>query len=876
MDFDETRYSDDFLKKHRGTRTAPGDLMSRYGVTLPATDLEIAAQVKAVRAYWNKIYTGKAAIAQVARLCRADDERLRAEHGAKMETRVWWQAQQSDQHRADEASITVMAEDLRRRYSTLGVVSSALLEQFAAKLGLTVAQASQAAENAGLTVIGNVALPQTEPIGNFNALLKSMSECAMPSVPELVHPGSGPFRLVERYECLSDPHKRLDAVAVDAQSAEADKRGISATEDARRTALKILRRALRDGVDLRDVALWHMMSVASDSASVSTDIAAGKLRDAGLDTGDAAVIAVLVAEHGTSTGSAAQRVPDLLAAGRLREAKAAAASLPSEGDRTDAMAQVEAAQQRLDQLIAAARAALAVPDEARAESLLKEAALLSADDAAAELAAVPLPPPADLRAAGEGATVKLFWRPATGHDPDTVYVVRRTARPQPLNAPTEGDPVHRDRGDTCADERAPVARTVQYAVFALTDGRPSSRPAVASVVLLPPVSQLQAEVGPATVALHWSAHPDARVTVTRTAPGAAAVPVRVTGNSCQVSGLTEGQPQHFEVTARYAGPEGTELCSAAEQLNATPRAEARPISSLRARPVGTDGAIRVRVTWLPVDNSDVRIVRTDREPTMSFGTMVSAQQMAGVGTELAGPLISSGRETGFEVTLPAGVHRLVPFSIGGTGIVMGKPTTVAVTDPVRHLSVTPFADYATVSWEWPASAQVAEVLWRVDGEEDVVHIDRGQYRSAGGVKIPLGRGPCEVEVSAVITVGKTPFTSPPARATISHVVETAIEYDVFSLMPSVGPLRGRSKNVVFVAGQACSGVRVRMVASPSRVMPTSPSDGAAILDTTLTLRPGIAEERKVTVPRKTVWVRCFVVGGQARLIDPPITRLKES
>jgi hypothetical protein len=256
--------------------------------------------------------------------------------------------------------------------------------------------------------------------------------------------------------------------------------------------------------------------------------------------------------------------------------------------------------------------------------------------------------------------------------------------------------------------------------------------------------------------------------------------------------------------------------------------------------------------------------------------MVSADDLASAGPEVTGTLISAGRETGFETELPPGVHRLVPFSIGGTGIVMGKPTTVAVTDPVRHLSVTPFADYATVSWEWPPSAQIAEVSWRLDGTEDVMHVDRGQYRSAGGVKIPLGRGPCEVEVRAVITVGKASFTSPPASAKIGHVVETAIRYRVSNLVPSVGPLRGRSKKVVFTADQACAGVRVRMVASPGRVLPTSPSDGETVLDTSLTLRPGVPEERKVSVPRKTLWVRCFVVAGQARLIDPPITSLKES
>ena len=106
-------------------------------------------------------------------------------------------------------------------------------------------------------------------MGTFKALLTAMSECAVPSVPELVHPGSGTFRLVEKYECLADPRKRLDAVAVDAQSAEADKQRKSATVDARRAALTTLRHAVRDGVDLREIALYHLVTLVRDSASVS-------------------------------------------------------------------------------------------------------------------------------------------------------------------------------------------------------------------------------------------------------------------------------------------------------------------------------------------------------------------------------------------------------------------------------------------------------------------------------------------------------------------------------------------------------------------------------------------------------------------------------
>jgi hypothetical protein len=876
MGFDEGEYREEFLKKHRGARGAPGDLLARYAITLPSTDAEIASQVRAVRAYWNKIYTGKASFAQVAKLCRAEDERLRVEHGPKMETRAWWQARQSDAQQAAAGSIAVMADDLRRRFSSLGVVTSGMLGQFAGKLGLTAAQANQAAARAGLSVVDGVSLPEADPIGNSDALAKAMAECAVPSVPELVHPGSGPFRLVERYECVADPRKRLDAVAVEAQRTAAEKLGISATENARRTALGILGSALRAGADLRDVALYQMVTIAQGSAGVSIDLAAKELRDSGLEARDAAVIAVLTAERG-GQGGAGNKVPDLLATGRLREARAAAMSLPADaGIRAEAEQQIDAAQRQLDQLIAAARAAVAANDEARAEGLLRDAARISAEDASTELAVVPLPPPADLRATLEDGAVRLFWRAAVGHDPDTVYVVRRAPQSRQITASSEGDPVFRDRGDTCADTRAPAARPLNYAVFAIGDGRPSSRPAVVPVTALPPVSGLAADVGQAAVSLRWSAHPDAVVLVVRTGPGDA--PVRLTGSGCQVSGLAEGLPQHFEVTAVYRGPDGTELRSVPEHITVTPRPQARPVSTLRANPVGADGAIRVLVTWVPVDNSEVKIVRAEREVTHPFGAIVSAEQMKAVGAEVTGTVTARVKDAGFETELPPGVHRLVPFSIGGTGIVVGKVTTVAVTDPVRHLTVTPFADYATVSWEWPSSAQVAEVSWSVDGEDDVRHVDRGQYRSAGGFRVPLGKGRCKLEVRAVITVAGKSFTSPPVSAEISQVVDAQIRYQVSNTGPSVGPLGGRKKRVVFTADQPCSGVRVVMIARQGPVMPLSVSDGVPILDSVLS-GSGVLGDLRATVPgsiRKPFWVRCFVTAGQARLIDPPISSLKES
>src|SRR5205809_7912455 len=113
MQFDESRYVQEFIKKLRGARALPDDLLARYAITLPAADAEISTQIKAVRAYWNKASSGSTHAAQAAKLCRAEDERLRAKHGAKMETRAWWEAQQAQRQSAAQAAITSLTDELR-------------------------------------------------------------------------------------------------------------------------------------------------------------------------------------------------------------------------------------------------------------------------------------------------------------------------------------------------------------------------------------------------------------------------------------------------------------------------------------------------------------------------------------------------------------------------------------------------------------------------------------------------------------------------------------------------------------------------------------------------------------------------------------------
>jgi hypothetical protein len=113
---------------------------------------------------------------------------------------------------------------------------------------------------------------------------------------------------------------------------------------------------------------------------------------------------------------------------------------------------------------------------------------------------------------------------------------------------------------------------------------------------------------------------------------------------------------------------------------------------------------------------------------------------------------------------------------------------------------------------------------------------------------------------------------------IDSVVDVAISYAV-SATPAVGRFGGRSKRVSFSSAERCDGVQVRMVALPGRVMPASAEGGIVLLDTALALQPGVPVVHSVSVPKpvkRPYWVRCFVVGGRARLIDPPISSLKEA
>lgn len=882
MAFNKDAYVADFIKpRRRAGSLRDDDIVERYALTLPATDADISAVVRAVRAYWNGQRPGTAAAA-ICKLCITEDERLQKQHGGAMLTAAWWQQRATAARKAGAARTGEMAEHLKNAYGQLGVVTRSVVDNFALKFGVQPADGVTAAKQAGLSVVHGVELPESPPISapQFKELCLDLGACGARTIPALLHPTSGTFTILERYACGDRPELRLDALAVRKQLAEADKRGTSAADTSLRRALNALNSADQSGASLDRLTLHHLVTVASQYVSLGMGVTQTELSKLGLDRTEAAVLAVILAEHNTAAGAVGiARVERLLSEGKLNEAQQAAHSLPAESENhAQAIRLVQAARARLDDLLLRAGQALAVPDELKAASLIREAAAISIEDAEQALNAVPLVPPSGLQIAGDGESVKLYWQPGTGHSDGTTYLVARSETGAPPT-PADGRQLGRQTETSFNDAHSAVARTVHYSVFAATTGRPSSRPASASIMLLPPVSNLVAEVGPNEVTLHWSTHPSAHeVEVMRTAPGSAPVPVPLRGNSCGLAGLPEGQSLHFEVTALYRGPDGRVLRAAPEHVNATPRSEAKPIAKLRARPIDVSGEVRVRVSWTPVDNSEVRVMRSSTPSPWTSGTWVSPEEVSRFGTEITGRRVTGRSELAIEAELPPGVHHLVPFSSGGTGTVVGHPAIVGVTNPVTRLKATRFASSATLSWEWPASSQLAEVTWDVDGNQDVMVIGKAEYQSKGGATIPLGRTTCSVEVRTMIQAQGRSFPSPPAALVIDTVSDVQIGYSI-STSPSIGKFGGRSKKVTFVSTEGCRDVRVQVIASPGLVLPGSAGQGYPLLNVMLDLAPGVPVTHPVTVPRnvsRPYWVRGFVLGGRGRLVDPPITQLKET
>ena len=354
---------------------------------------------------------------------------------------------------------------------------------------------------------------------------------------------------------------------------------------------------------------------------------------------------------------------------------------PDGEDAADRLADLADRKAALQSEITAARALSGRRLEAALGRILATAA--DSGEAADLLAALPLAPPAGLRARVSADAVALAWDPAPFAGPVTYKVSRLTS--DPGGGPAQA----RSLGSTSAtefeDAGVPGGAIVAHEVRAVS-GRRTSEPVVTTPVLVArDITGLTARPDTSGVTLTWSLPVSAgQVVIQREADPQAGVnlPPRraiADGQSWRDAGMTPGVAFRYRVFAEYRDAGGALVRTPGAEVTASVVPRPQPVREIWA---GTAGG-RTTIGWVRPPGGEVRI--------FAAGTPLARP---GAEVDLA-DLASRARDVGTG-------QRRVSDENPGTSVVTYTPVTVSGGIAVAGASVPHLAVAA------PGNAAVAD------------------------------------------------------------------------------------------------------------------------------------------------------------------------
>ncbi|MET9227617.1 hypothetical protein [Lentzea sp. NPDC003310] len=882
--FDPKAYEEAVVKplKRRAAGALPDDLVSRYAIDLAMADPDVARRLTEIRSHWNKSAQAQNKPLSVKSVYKAflrADEALQREHGGNLGRADWWRQYDQSRQGSRAGQIDELAQTLRTGFGDLGLVSKGQLKALldAEFTSLAPDEVAKALATASVSEADPVGLPQTSglPDVQYRELARGLLDADLNSVPELLHGQLTSFTVLRAF--TSDPPRNAGLTAR-AVTEAVDRENRRSGNQAARQALNILASAAKNQVDLRELALFHLLEdVRSHHRSgVPTVALLKRLTGRGLARDDArqAIFSVLnESAQAPITGLAA--VQALLEEGRLVAAQQTLSTITGSDDATAARTLVDQQLARVRQCREAAQQALRRGDEDEARQQYRQAVALASDDPelTSELGRIPLPPPLELTAHPDGLGVRLSWRRAVSHDDRTRYrVVRRDGRAP--GDPGDGVVVHDEPGSVALDREAAAGQVVGYAVFAAGEGGGAwSRPATATIEVLPPVHDVALSVEDGVVSARWQVHPDAvSVEVTCSDGGT----VRMTGKASFTDRLESKQERTYTLVACYRRAGGAAARASAVQVRAANRGAAMPVTGLRLAVAPGDGS-KVAVTWrLPDPDAEVVLRRAEEPCRWEFGATVPLPEVTAYGSDLRGTLTADGDWRTLTAEAPTGMHWYVPFTIGPNGALRGHEASLGIALPVTDLRHQRLGDEHVFSWAWPEDVGTAEVRWECGEEKGRLRLTRQQYRGAGGARLRCGKGELKVRVRTVVAASGGECVSGDAVLTVRSA-PPKLRYSVqLARRPLLG---GGTVRVRLAAEEPVPGCTVLVVAAAGAVMPRGPGDGVVVLRSP---QHGLGrDEVELTAElpklRKPYWIRCFLEEeGVALLVDPPTKQLKVS
>ncbi|MGK3206606.1 hypothetical protein [Amycolatopsis sp. MEPSY49] len=469
----------------------------------------------------------------------------------------------------------------------------------------------------------------------------------------------------------------------------------------------------------------------------------------------------------------------------------------------------------------------------------------------------PAAPPSATAVVRDGRVV-VTWRPSDARAGRIGYRV------------TRGSTVICDetRDLEVVDDDPPGGTPLRYEVRTTRDGTPSTGQArTAAVTVLRDVLDLVLRGEPDRITGRW-----------RLPAGAVGAAVRrdgsvvrdVRSSTFADAAVRAGRAYDYVVKATYRLADGTIVES--EGVHASARCQEIPdaVTDLAAEADGDELVVR----WTTPALGDVEILELGRNVSPPAQEVVPVSKARAYGVPVRGAS-GTGRDwLRAEFDASARRRKLVPVTVLGDLAAIGTSCVVDVRHgTVRSMRATRFGPTVRLTWEWPAGATSARVVWRTgkkptgptDPDAAKLDVTRVTYDSRG-VSITAPAGDHWFGVCTSLVDGEARSFGPLVFEQASTPV--SIRYSI----ERVWSFR-RTRRILVVDGEPGTAVPPIVVVAKQGLRPREAGDGLELLAT----EAGVAPVRvEFTVPpdlRRPVHLRAFSRDGSVQLVAASPGRL---
>ncbi|HEU5474854.1 MAG TPA: hypothetical protein VFV67_29775 [Actinophytocola sp.] len=459
--------------------------------------------------------------------------------------------------------------------------------------------------------------------------------------------------------------------------------------------------------------------------------------------------------------------------------------------------------------------------------------------------------PDSATAAVRDGHVVVSWQPSTATAGSIGYRVDRGGTA--VGAQTHGCEV--------IDEDPPGGIPLTYAVYTLRDGNPSARPArTAAITVLREVLELELRGEPDAISGRWRL-PNGATGATVTRDGSPVEDVRSSGFLDR--DVNPGRSYVYTVSASYRLPDGTTARSPGRQATASCQEIPAAVTDLVAELEGDEVVAR----WTPPPGGEVGILelRPGADPPDQDVVPAATVQRYGSAVRAVGPS-GPGRLRG-RLDTPGKRQVLLPVTVLGELAAIGAPYVLDVRHgAVRSLRVHRLGTTVRLTWEWPAGATAARVVWRTDGkpsgptdpDASVQDVSRVTYDSRG-VSLPMPPGEHWFGVCTMLPDGAAQSFGPLVfkRESTVATARYTVERDRW--------LR-RNRRVLLVETEPGRELPPVVLTAKTGIRPISPDDGEQLLRTDAGTSPVRIEFCVPGHLRRPVHLRAFSRDGRFVLV----------